>query len=105
MLSTARLSLRRWVESDRAPFAALSADPEVMQYYPAPLSRAESDAMVDRIERHFDEHGYSFTLHTNPSPGEPIHPGPYRMGKGVEDAPPCQQPGVEKLVAYDRVRD
>ncbi|MGH8533094.1 MAG: SNF2-related protein [Gammaproteobacteria bacterium] len=33
----------------------------------------------------FDKDGYSFTLHTNPCPGEPIHPGPYRMGKGVED--------------------
>jgi superfamily II DNA or RNA helicase len=33
----------------------------------------------------FDEEGYSFTLHTNPFPGETIHPGPYRMGKGVED--------------------
>lgn len=33
----------------------------------------------------FDEHDFSFTLHTNPFPGENIHPGPYRMGKGVED--------------------
>lgn len=35
---------------------------------------------------HFDEHGYSFMLHRNPFPGEIIHPGPYRMGKAVEDA-------------------
>jgi ERCC4-related helicase len=34
---------------------------------------------------HFDEQGYSFTLHKNPFPGEPIHPGPYRMGKSTED--------------------
>jgi ERCC4-related helicase len=34
----------------------------------------------------FDEHGYSFMLHSNPFPGEKIHPGPYRMGKAVEDA-------------------
>ena len=34
----------------------------------------------------FADHGYSFMLHTNPFPGEAIHPGPYRMGKGVEDA-------------------
>ncbi|MBI5815434.1 MAG: DEAD/DEAH box helicase family protein [Nitrospinae bacterium] len=45
-----------------------------------------------RLTRHllsdyaqFDSHGYSFTLHTNPFPGEGIHPGPYRMGKGIED--------------------
>ncbi len=35
---------------------------------------------------HFDGEGYAFTLHTNPFPGESIHPGPYRMGKGVEEA-------------------
>lgn len=34
----------------------------------------------------FDDNGHSFMLHTNPFPGETIHPGPYRMGKGVEDA-------------------
>jgi superfamily II DNA or RNA helicase len=34
----------------------------------------------------FDEHGYSFTLRNNPFAGEAIHPGPYCMGKGAEDA-------------------
>jgi len=34
----------------------------------------------------FDEREYSFMLERNPFPGETIHPGPYRMGKGVEDA-------------------
>lgn len=35
---------------------------------------------------HFEERAYSFTLERNPFPGETIHPGPYRMGKNVEDA-------------------
>lgn len=34
----------------------------------------------------FEETGFTFVLHTNPFPGETIHPGPYRMGKNVEDA-------------------
>lgn len=34
----------------------------------------------------FHDKGYSFTLHTNPFPGETIHPGPYRMGKSIENA-------------------
>jgi ERCC4-related helicase len=34
----------------------------------------------------FSEKEYSFTLHKNPFPNEKIHPGPYRMGKRVEDA-------------------
>ncbi len=29
-----------------------------MRHFPAPLSRAESDAMIDRIEAHFDAHGW-----------------------------------------------
>ena len=57
-LWTARLLLRRWREADRAPFAALNADPLVMEHFPAVLTRADSDALVERIEAHFDEHGY-----------------------------------------------
>lgn len=34
----------------------------------------------------FNEHEYSFMLHKNPFVNEAIHPGPYRMGKNVEDA-------------------
>jgi superfamily II DNA/RNA helicase len=33
----------------------------------------------------FDDNSYSFMLHRNPFSGEAIHPGPYRMGKKVED--------------------
>ena len=57
-LSTERLLLRRWRDSDREPFAALNADPEVMRYFRAPLDRAASDAFVDRIEARFDEYDY-----------------------------------------------
>jgi ribosomal-protein-alanine N-acetyltransferase len=58
LLRTERLLLRRWHEADREPFAAMNADPAVMAQFPAPLSRQESDAFLDRIEAHFDEHGY-----------------------------------------------
>jgi RimJ/RimL family protein N-acetyltransferase len=57
-LDTERLRLRRWRESDREPFAVLNADPVVMEHFPALSSRAESDAMVDRIEAHFDRRGF-----------------------------------------------
>jgi RimJ/RimL family protein N-acetyltransferase len=57
-LSTARLVLRKWKAADRAPFARMNADPIVMEYLPAPLSADESNAFVDRIERHFDELGW-----------------------------------------------
>jgi RimJ/RimL family protein N-acetyltransferase len=57
-LRTDRLLLRRWHDSDRDSFAALNADPEVMEHFPAPMSREESDSFVDRIETHFAEHGF-----------------------------------------------
>ncbi len=57
-LRTERLLLRPWRESDRAPFAALNADPEVMEHFVAPLTHAESDGLVERIEAAFDEHGW-----------------------------------------------
>jgi len=58
VLHTARLRLRPWTAADRAPFAALNADPEVMRHFPAPLSRAESDALADRIAQRMAENGF-----------------------------------------------
>jgi len=57
-LRTHRLYLRRWRASDREPFAALNSDPRVMEYFPALLSREESDALAMRIESHFKERGF-----------------------------------------------
>jgi RimJ/RimL family protein N-acetyltransferase len=56
---TERLLLRRWRDADLAPFAAMNADPRVMEHFPAVLSRAESDGRVQRILAHFDRHGYA----------------------------------------------
>jgi len=57
-IRTERLLLRRWRDSDRAPFAELNADPEVMRYFTAPVDRAASDRSVDRFEQRFEERGY-----------------------------------------------
>lgn len=57
-LATARLWLRRWREADREPFARMNADPEVMRHFPALLTRAESDALIEKFEAHFETHGY-----------------------------------------------
>jgi RimJ/RimL family protein N-acetyltransferase len=58
VIATERLLLRRWQDSDRAPFAAMNADPEVMRHFPALLDRAASDALVDRVEAHFAAKGF-----------------------------------------------
>jgi RimJ/RimL family protein N-acetyltransferase len=57
-LRTPRLLLRHWRAEDREPFAQLNSDPRVMEHFPALLSRAESDARVERIETHFQMHGF-----------------------------------------------
>jgi RimJ/RimL family protein N-acetyltransferase len=60
ILTTARLRLRQWREEDLAPFAALNADPQVMEFFPKALTRAESDAVAGRIREHFARHGFGF---------------------------------------------
>lgn len=57
-LRTPRLVLRGWRDGDLAPFAALNADPRVMEHFAAPLSPEESDAMARRIASHFARHGF-----------------------------------------------
>lgn len=57
-LETDRLLLRRWRPEDRAPFAVLNADSEVMEHFPTLLTRRESDALADRIEAHMEHAGW-----------------------------------------------
>ncbi|MDP9039164.1 MAG: GNAT family N-acetyltransferase [Acidobacteriota bacterium] len=59
-LETPRLILRTWRESDRAPFAALNADPAVMTYFPALMSPAESDDAIARYQAASATHGFGF---------------------------------------------
>lgn len=58
-IDTPRLRMRRWREVDRAPFAAMNADPAVMEYFPALQARAASDASIDAWEAQFDQRGWS----------------------------------------------
>jgi RimJ/RimL family protein N-acetyltransferase len=57
---TERLRLRQWKPSDREPFAMLNADPKVMEFFPSPLTRMESDAMADRCQSLLEERGWGF---------------------------------------------
>ena len=57
-LRTARLLLRAFREEDRAPFAAINADPDVMAYMPKRLGADEGDALYARIVSEWSEHGF-----------------------------------------------
>ena len=58
VLQGPRVLLRSWRATDRAPFAALNADPQVMEHFPAPLTTAQSDAMIARAQALLDERGW-----------------------------------------------
>ena len=55
---TSRLKLREWTDADAEPFAALNADPRVMEFFPSALTRAESDAQMAAIRGFITDHGY-----------------------------------------------
>jgi RimJ/RimL family protein N-acetyltransferase len=57
-VETERLVLREWRDTDREPFAALNADPEVMAHFPSVLTRTQSEALVERVVSSFAEQGW-----------------------------------------------
>jgi RimJ/RimL family protein N-acetyltransferase len=52
------IKLRSWGPSDLDPYAAMNSDEEVMQYFPALMTRDESEASMKRFQQHIDEHGW-----------------------------------------------
>jgi RimJ/RimL family protein N-acetyltransferase len=60
ILETERLILREWREQDRAPFAAMSADPAVMEFLRALPTREACDQWIDYQIAHHVEHGFGF---------------------------------------------
>jgi RimJ/RimL family protein N-acetyltransferase len=84
LIATPRVSLRPWRASDRAAFAALHADAQVMHDAGGPLDRAESDAKLDRYVAAFARHGFTrwaieshgseFLGYTGIMPSRPGHP-------------------------------
>lgn len=80
-LRTPRVWLRAWRDTDRAPFAALNADPEVTEHFPNRLSRAQSDALADRISVGLAERGWGLWAL------EPTAAGTFAGFVGLEPVP------------------
>lgn len=60
IITTKRLILRPWKAEDFTPFAALNADPRVMEYFPAIRSRAESDLQATSFAEYIEKKGWGF---------------------------------------------
>jgi RimJ/RimL family protein N-acetyltransferase len=90
-LRTARLLLRPWREADLEPFAALNADPRVMEHMPACLTRAQSDAQAQRIGAQLMERGHGYWALELPG----VAPFIGFAGLGLADFPAPFTPCVE----------
>ena len=60
VIQTARLGLRNWLPADVAPFTEMCKDPKVMEFFPATLPESESHDLIERLELHYDKHGYTY---------------------------------------------
>ena len=56
---TPRLRLRPWRDADRAPFAALNADPVVMEFFASAIGVDASNASIDAWQAQFALQGFS----------------------------------------------
>jgi len=59
-LTTPRLRLRQWRAADLEHFAALNADPVVMEFMPRCLTRTESDALARQAEAEIAGRGWGW---------------------------------------------
>ena len=59
-LQTTRLILRPWQDADRHPFAAMSADPDVMRHLNKLPTRDAADTWIDWQIAHQAQHGFCF---------------------------------------------
>jgi RimJ/RimL family protein N-acetyltransferase len=92
-LETPRLLLRRWKEADRVPFARMNADPVVMHYFAAPMTREQSDEAIDRYLAAFDHEGFSFFAAHQRGTGDFI--GTIGLQTMRDQVPNLTQPAVE----------
>jgi RimJ/RimL family protein N-acetyltransferase len=59
-ISTPRLLLRQWRDSDLAPFVLMGQDAEVTKFLLQPLSPQESEGMAERCKVLISERGWGF---------------------------------------------
>ena len=57
-ITTERLQLREWRESDRAPYAEMNADPMVMRFFAGLMTRDASDRELEVWQSGFEARGW-----------------------------------------------
>ena len=60
LFTTERLGFRTWQNFDLDDFTSINADPEVMHFFQKPYTREETQAMMDRMQKLYEERGHCF---------------------------------------------
>lgn len=60
VIETPRLLLRGWTQADAAPFQQICSDPQVMEYLGEPMTLAETEMVVTRMQAMQEQLGYCF---------------------------------------------
>lgn len=55
-----RLGFRNWIMEDLAELALMSADEEVMEFFPKTLSLDESNEFLHRLQKQYEDNGYTY---------------------------------------------
>ena len=55
-----RLGFRNWSTNDLAELSAINADPTVMEHYPRLLTQQETSEFIQRMQKHYIKHGYTY---------------------------------------------
>lgn len=58
MITTSRLILRQWTDEDAPAFAAMNADPQVMEHFSSMWTRETSDAVMQKLWSFIDDKGW-----------------------------------------------
>jgi RimJ/RimL family protein N-acetyltransferase len=59
VLTTERLILRTWQESDVPLMFAIDSDPVVMEHFPSTRNLAETQALVEHLNQQYEKSGYT----------------------------------------------
>jgi RimJ/RimL family protein N-acetyltransferase len=60
LFTTSRLGFRTWQPFDLEDFSAINADPEVMRFFQKPYTKEDTQAMMERMQRMYEERGYCY---------------------------------------------
>jgi RimJ/RimL family protein N-acetyltransferase len=94
VITTARLSLHRLTPDDIDFVATMLGDPEVMRFYPHPLSRDEARDWIERQIERYAQDGHGLWLVRGRATGEPVG----QAGLSMQEVDGVRRPEIGYLL-------